>query len=103
MNTWRIIFIYARYYLHAYLIGPLKFIFRIPGFVLFSIYLMVFGTDADRVTFTQHMAKGVKSASENDEDAFEEPNIQRFLDMSLRFAFHFWIVVALIYTLNRYF
>lgn len=91
-------------YIQIYVVTPLGVLFRLPGFILYAIYVVLFDNDEDKRTKSGRMTRALDSIVEQREpNADQSRFIEEYSDKTLRLAYHFWIVVALIYTLNRYF
>ena len=90
-------------YFQIYVVTPFGILFRIPGFVLYALSLILFKNKDDQRSQSGKMTRAMDAIVEDREpNADQSSFMEEYADKTLRFAYHFWICMALIVLLLKY-
>lgn len=92
-----------RLYFGIYVITPLGVLFRLPGFMLYALQLLLFKNGQEQKDASSNMNKVVHKIHSDDELEEEQRRFMKaYSEKTLHMAYQFWIGVALIVLLIKY-
>lgn len=90
-------------YVQIYVVSPFGILFRIPGFVLYALSLVLFRNRDDQRSQSGKMTRAMDVIIEDREPNPDQTRfMEEYADKTLRLAYHFWISLALIVLLLKY-
>lgn len=90
-------------YFQIYVVSPFGILFRIPGFVLYALSLILFKNRDDQRSQSGKMTRAMDAIVEDREpNADQSRFMEEYADKTLKLAYQFWIGAALIALLIKY-
>lgn len=90
-------------YFQIYVVSPFGILFRIPGFVLYALSLILFKNRDDQRSQSGKMTRAMDIIIEDREpNADQSKFMEEYADKTLKLAYQFWIVAALVALLIKY-